>query len=796
MLLVCCGLFGLVWKARSCRSALITLATLLAAHGMMISRAEGQGSGSSAAASSSSAPAADELAAKRTTLADRISKLKPAAAAPAKDAASTAAEDVQNELDLLESLDLAYIQQQAALDQRSDLADEKKRIVEEAQSLHNLGPAEPKPYAFLLLDDVRDQLGAEEGRTESTSADLTAAQNMLQVARQAFEECERQRRAAREAVDNSKNPAQQPALARELRLAELRSSIAQETVTLRRIEIELATERQAIGKQRRDYLQEKVQLLSQGVQFSQKEFDARLELFNKGRDEARQKLKDAQKSLQRHEADQQKALAELKEAHTAQAVVDAATAAYQLARRVHCEEIALVNQRLAEMEHFRHFFTCRFELANGKAAKEAVAEWRVQVADTIAERKSLEHSRSLRLQELHIDQSTLLRQSHTNTDAAIKPWLEMQVRHLQRLVDLYESNLLQLQSSQRYLQRFLDDLQSGAGGRTAASELAAVRQGVVALWNYELASVDDHPVTIGKIFCGILYLLVGFVLARVASRVVASQVLPRLGLNDGACHAVRAILFYALCVLFSLVSLELVNLPFAAFTFLGGAAAIGIGFGSQNIVNNFISGLILLAEQPLRVGDMVAIEGTTGTVEQIGARSTRVRTMANYELVVPNSKLLDDNVTNLTLTDNLVRTAIGVTLSPSLPVTEVRRRLLQAATKHPKVLNEPPPVVLFLSFSKSDMSFELHFWLKMAGLMESRLVESEVREAINSLLDSTDAATKPVVPASPPQPGGPARAPARPAGPAPVAAKPAVQPLAGKVAPAQQPQQQPLRRAG
>jgi small-conductance mechanosensitive channel len=736
------------------------------------------------------APASDELAIKRTKIAEQIAKLTAQrAAAAGKQPSAVVDPGAPDELDLLESLDLVYIQQQAIRDERAALAAEAKKLALEAESLRSLGPAEPKPYSFMLLEDIRDQLGVELDRSESIRTNLVSAQDMLQTARESFEEAERQRRAAHEAAQDNKDAAQQQPLAHGLRLAELKSAIANETVALRRAEIEAVTSRQEFDKMRREYLQAKVALISKDVRFAEQEVQSRFQAMNKNRDECRQRLKLTQKSLHRHEADEQKTLAALREKQASAAVLDAAGEAYQMARRAHCEEIALLNQRLVEMEHFRHLFLCRYELAGGKASPASIAEWRDQIDETIKQRKSLQRSRGARMQEIHVDQSALLRRSHTNQDEQLRPWFEMQTRHLQRLDELYETNLLQLQTGLRSLERFHQDLLAGSPAVSAADRLAAAGRAFGACWNYELASVDDHPVTVGKICGGVFYLFVGMMLARLASGLLGRQILPRLGLNEGASHAVQSILFYALCVLFSLVSLELVNLPFAAFTFLGGAAAIGIGFGSQNIVNNFISGLILLAEQPLRVGDLVDIDGKRGTVERIGARSTRVRTLENHEIVVPNSKLLEDKVTNLTLSDNLVRTAIGVTLTSKLPVPEVRRRLLQSATRHAKVIAEPGPVVLFLGFSKDDLSFELHFWVKLSTLMECRVVESEVREAMNAALANTNAATSavasPLAPAAalaPAMPKGTAgAAPTGPVGPAPTG-RPAERSAAGSIA--------------
>ena len=283
---------------------------------------------------------------------------------------------------------------------------------------------------------------------------------------------------------------------------------------------------------------------------------------------------------------------------------------------------------------------------------------------------------------------------------------------------------------QSALTRLQDELESILHDQARANPLATVSNWVAFCWSYELAVISGQPITVGKIAGGIFFVILGLLLARLASRELGRHIFPRLGLNPGAVVAMQSISFYVLSVLLSFVALELANLPFATFTFLGGAAAIGIGFGSQNVCNNFISGLILLAEQPIRVGDLVEIEGVRGTIESIGARSTRMKTLANHEIMVPNSQLLQDKVTNLTLSDDLVRASIEVKIGPILPVDEITRRLLAAANTHHRVLTNPEPVVLFLGFSATELSFELHFWVKLESLIESRLVESEVRTAI------------------------------------------------------------------
>lgn len=112
----------------------------------------------------------------------------------------------------------------------------------------------------------------------------------------------------------------------------------------------------------------------------------------------------------------------------------------------------------------------------------------------------------------------------------------------------------------------------------------------------------------------------------------------------------------------------------------------------------------------------------------------------------PTGQLLENKVTNLTLTDDLVQTAIGVSLSPTLSVDEVRRRLYVAAVSHPSVLSEPEPIVLFMEFSSTVQSFQLHFWIKLHSVMECRVIEPKSSEAINTSLRNTNAATKTISP--------------------------------------------------
>ena len=206
-------------------------------------------------------------------------------------------------------------------------------------------------------------------------------------------------------------------------------------------------------------------------------------------------------------------------------------------------------------------------------------------------------------------------------------WIEFQISGQQQLSQAYATNLVQVESFEKMLHNLDTQLIAIRTRRPRRRTGCTLGRAVIAAaWEYEITSVDDRPITVKKIAKGLILLLIGIYLSRRLSRFVGNRMLPRLGMNNGVSMAVQSIAFYALLTMFGFVSLELANVPITVFAFLGGAVAIGVGFGSQNVLNNFISGLILLAEQPIRVGDLVEVNGLYGTVEKIGARSTRVKT--------------------------------------------------------------------------------------------------------------------------------------------------------------------------
>jgi potassium efflux system protein len=217
------------------------------------------------------------------------------------------------------------------------------------------------------------------------------------------------------------------------------------------------------------------------------------------------------------------------------------------------------------------------------------------------------------------------------------------------------------------------------------------------------------------------------------SRTLGRIAAQRLDVKAGAAAAIESLTFYALLVAVVLFALRTVNFPLTAFTILGGAFAIGIGFGSQNVTNNFISGLILMLEQPIRAGDLVEVEGTYGTIEQIGARSTRIRSADNTHIIVPNSFFLQNSVVNWTLSDDIGRTKVTVGVIYGSPTRTVERLLRQVLHEHPEILTTHEPRIIFADFGDNALIFDAYFWIRARSMIERRHIESDVRYRIDDV---------------------------------------------------------------
>ena len=253
------------------------------------------------------------------------------------------------------------------------------------------------------------------------------------------------------------------------------------------------------------------------------------------------------------------------------------------------------------------------------------------------------------------------------------------------------------------------------------------------VWNYPLFTLSAGPqITVGQIILTLVLIALGLVLAWYLQRVIGRQ-MTRAKVNPNVVETIQRIFFYGILVILFITALGMLNIPVTALAFISGAVAIGIGFGAQNIINNFISGWILMSERPVRIGDFVEINDNRGVVESIGNRSTRIKRVDGVHLLVPNSQMLERIVINWTLVDRDFRTFVRVGVVYGSPVRLVEKLLFQAVEEQEDALKVPKPIVVFEDFGDNALIFDLFFWCRASGERELRLIRSDVRFRIDKL---------------------------------------------------------------
>lgn len=240
--------------------------------------------------------------------------------------------------------------------------------------------------------------------------------------------------------------------------------------------------------------------------------------------------------------------------------------------------------------------------------------------------------------------------------------------------------------------------------------LTAYLDPVFQVLNYNLFSLGNASITpLTILYILVLAVLLLYISSKFKSLFI-SRLLVRTKLDIGAQQAIGTILRYVVLFVGFIIILQTVGIDLTALNVLAGAVGIGIGFGLQNIANNFISGLIIMFERPIKVGDRVEVDDVNGKVMSIGARSTTIRTNDGIFIIVPNSKFISENVTNWSFGADIIRFRIAVGVAYDSDVDLVQKLLHEVAKESPAVVDDPAPSVWLTELADSALTFELLAW--------------------------------------------------------------------------------------
>ncbi len=248
--------------------------------------------------------------------------------------------------------------------------------------------------------------------------------------------------------------------------------------------------------------------------------------------------------------------------------------------------------------------------------------------------------------------------------------------------------------------------------------------------------VGETTISVGNIILFFFSIWLSVKLSRLTRFILDGEILPRLKLPRGVPGAVSLITGYIIITFGLLFALFAVGFDMTKFSIIAGALGVGIGFGLQNIVNNFISGLILLFERPVQIGDVISIQNLTGTVKRIGIRSSIIKGFDGSEEIVPNADLISSRVTNWTLSDKYKRIEINIGVEYGTDPEKVIELLKYSISSRQDVLKDPEPYVLFNGYGESSLNFTFRFWT--ANRSEWIFIQSEALLYINKLLIDAD----------------------------------------------------------
>ena len=238
------------------------------------------------------------------------------------------------------------------------------------------------------------------------------------------------------------------------------------------------------------------------------------------------------------------------------------------------------------------------------------------------------------------------------------------------------------------------------------------------------------PVNISPILLmqAILILVITITISKLLIRFLKRRIFKKYNIKEGIQDSIAKLLYYIFVILGIFIALNHLGIDMTALAALGAVLMVGIGFGLQNITSNFISGLIMLFERPIQVGDFVDVAGVFGKVNTINARSTTVTSIDNVSIIVPNSQFITESLVNWSYKDPRIRLHVRVGVSYRSDVDLVRETLLEVGRSHPEVLKEPEPLALFYEFGESSLNFDLLIWTEKP--LHQFIIKSDLNYAI------------------------------------------------------------------
>jgi small-conductance mechanosensitive channel len=621
------------------------------------------------------------------------------------------------------------LQAQLDLLREIEAARASRAAVEEALAAWK-GPAQPGPYSLTQFDGALDQLDAARARLHSFESVGQLQREELQRAEARLKTNQADERLALEkATDGVLAP---------LDLARLRTRRTTEQLQLLRMQGELSDELTQAAKAKVELLSREAAAMAADYRFSEQELERVLKGLTAHQTALDRRIEDGADTRQRVTAERdqaRQALSALPPARTVddvrrhaelQARLDSANATLEALRTQQSALTTLRGLLPLTMEAWRQRYTALSDPdPDARQKAERALETSFARADTLksyaADLGTLADA-ALQDQQRRVDVLDEGAPGRRYELAALEA-----ARRASDAVSEVQALAQRLVTAQsRWRKEYVESSRNRPLADRLAEYWAGAKEVAGTVWNFELFAVEDtvdiagkpvtlsRGVTVGKSIGALLLFVLGYQLVGLIAGRAQRLMVERFRVDAAQARVLRRWLMLLTGFVLLVITLNLARIPLTVFAFLGGALAIGVGFGTQTLLRNFISGIIVLFERKVRVGDIVDVDGIQGVVTAVDIRSTTVRQFDGIETMVPNSLLLEQKVTNWTGESPTMRRVVKVGVAYGSPTRQVADIMKAAAEEHGLVLKEPTPYVIFEDFGDNALAFALYFWVDLA----------------------------------------------------------------------------------
>ncbi len=682
------------------------------------------------------APSAAEIEKIINDLRERISKLKNADSLRLAEEIGVSSNDVQERRKGLMAVLSAYERLLTAANKKSGLEKDEALQIEKLKDPGGASMAQRPPYNLSFYDNLLGELTAVQQRKETLNLAVKLSKRSLENATGRMEKIQADWRRQKDLFESQLAKGNARKLQWELEAVKTEKDLVEVIFLIERANLDNLEKEKRIVEYQEKLYRSQVDWVRRDLIYDETVFNDRLKIYESQRTELKlqtQALSMELKKIEENWLKVQKDLARVTE--SADARVDEAVlkqlGAWRNTYQTIIEETEDMLRLVDEQEKNWRF---RNDWVRRPVKQEELQRWKNESENQVNDINRLikihqNYQTALQSQIISIENQL----AKDGSNPRIQENLHRQLDAFRRLSGHRYNYISMLLATDRMQRQFLDEIYLKLQRVPWGQRLKNIQIEGEKIWNFEIWVIDNRAVTVKKLVIAFLILIIGIITAKIVIRILSRRLYRYARMRETTASFIQKVFTYIAYLLVLLFALRMVNIPLAAFAFLGGAIAIGVGFGAQNLINNFISGFIIMGERPISIGDLIDVEGILGQVEEIGARCTRVRTGENIHILVPNSSFLEKNITNWTLSDKQIRTRVTVGVIYGSPVQQVEALLLKSLADNERVHQEPEPFVIFNDFGDNSLIFELYFWISITRIIERRLIESSVRFKIDEL---------------------------------------------------------------